>query len=92
MSAIEGALLYFEDATEYRNIVDGFQYLTITQYDISFAVNQVYRYLHAPQDTHWYVVKHPTLCSPYFIIWSASSLRSFCHAFSYLGCIMGWKS
>nr|XP_045087881.1 uncharacterized protein LOC109735464 isoform X2 [Aegilops tauschii subsp. strangulata] len=32
-----------DDATEYRSIVGGLQYLTITRPDISYAVNRVYR-------------------------------------------------
>jgi hypothetical protein len=43
---------------EYRSIVGGLQYLTITRPDISYAVNRVCHYLHAPRDTHWSAVKH----------------------------------
>ena len=41
LSAADGALLSPEDATEYRSIVGGLQYLTITRPDLSFAVNRV---------------------------------------------------
>ena len=53
LTALVGDLLSFEDATEYRSIVDGLQYLLITRPDISFAVNRVCQYLHAPRDSHW---------------------------------------
>jgi histone deacetylase 1/2 len=52
LSALDGDLLSSEDATEYRSIVGGLQYLTITRPDVSYAVNRVCQYLHAPRDTH----------------------------------------
>jgi histone deacetylase 1/2 len=55
--AVDGELLFSTDATMYRSIVGGLQYLTITRPDISFAVNRVCQYLHAPRDTHWSAVK-----------------------------------
>jgi hypothetical protein len=55
ITVVDGELLSPADATEYRSIVGGLQYLTIT--DISFAINRVCQYLHAPRDTHWWVVK-----------------------------------
>ena len=57
LSAFDGDLLSSEDATEYRGIVGGLQYLLITQPDISFAVNRVCQYLHAPRDPHWTAIK-----------------------------------
>ena len=57
LSAADGTLLSPEDATEYRSIVGGLQYLTITRPDLSFAVNRVCQYLHAPTDVHWSAVK-----------------------------------
>ncbi|XP_021985727.1 uncharacterized mitochondrial protein AtMg00810-like [Helianthus annuus] len=47
----------FPDATFYRSIVGALQYLTITRPDISYAVNQVSQYLHAPTTTHFQEVK-----------------------------------
>jgi histone deacetylase 1/2 len=41
LSAADGAPLSPEDATEYRNIVGGLQYLMITRPDMSFVVNRV---------------------------------------------------
>lgn len=46
-----------KDATQYRSIVDGLQYLTITRPDISFSVNRVCQFLHAPASSHWAAVK-----------------------------------
>ncbi|XP_071681629.1 uncharacterized protein [Lolium perenne] len=57
LSATDGVLLSSEDATEYRSIVGGWQYLTITRPDLSYAVNRVCQYLHAPTDVHWSAVK-----------------------------------
>jgi hypothetical protein len=41
LSAVDGTLLLSDDATSYRSIVGGLQYLNITQQNISFAVNHV---------------------------------------------------
>ncbi|XP_071681187.1 uncharacterized protein [Lolium perenne] len=57
LSTTDGVLLSSEDATEYRSIVGGLQYLTITRPDLSYAVNRVCQYLHAPTDVHWSAVK-----------------------------------
>ncbi|KAK1647556.1 hypothetical protein QYE76_065361 [Lolium multiflorum] len=57
LSVDGGTLLSADDATEYRRIVGGLQYLTITRPDVSYAVNRVCQYLHAPRDTHWTAVK-----------------------------------
>ncbi|CAM8954603.1 unnamed protein product [Rhodiola kirilowii] len=45
------------DASRYRSIVGGLQYLTLTRPDISFAVNKVCQYLSEPTDIHWEAVK-----------------------------------
>ncbi|KAJ0580159.1 putative RNA-directed DNA polymerase [Helianthus annuus] len=47
----------FPDATFYRSIVGALQYLTITRPDISYAVNQVSQFLHAPTTIHFQEVK-----------------------------------
>jgi histone deacetylase 1/2 len=57
ITAVDGELLSSADAMEYRSIVGGLQYLTIMRPDISYAVNRVCQYLHAPRDTHWSAVK-----------------------------------
>lgn len=46
-----------DDACKYRSMVSGLQYLTLTQPDISFAVNKVCHYLSRPTDIHWEAVK-----------------------------------
>jgi histone deacetylase 1/2 len=57
MSALDGDTLLPDDATEYRSLVGGLQYLTITRPDVSYAVNRVCQYLHAPRTSHWSAVK-----------------------------------
>jgi histone deacetylase 1/2 len=57
LSAHEGTLLSADDATRYRSVVGGLQYLTLTRPDLSFAVNKVCQFLHAPRDPHWTAVK-----------------------------------
>nr|XP_040258260.1 uncharacterized mitochondrial protein AtMg00810-like [Aegilops tauschii subsp. strangulata] len=57
LSALDGTLLPSNEASTYRSIVGGLQYLTITRPDISYAVNSVCQFLHAPRDTHWTAVK-----------------------------------
>jgi histone deacetylase 1/2 len=53
----DDSLLSSEDATEYRSIVGGLQYLAITHPDISYVVNRVCQYLNSPRDTNWTQVK-----------------------------------
>jgi histone deacetylase 1/2 len=76
LSITDGSPLSAADSTRYRSIVGGLQYLTMTRPDLSFAVNKVCQYLHAPRCTHWSVVKrilryvkatlsHGLLLSPY---------------------------
>jgi histone deacetylase 1/2 len=57
LSATDGTLLSSEDSTHYHSIVGGLPYLTMTRPNLSFAVNKVCQYLHAPQFTHWSAVK-----------------------------------
>jgi hypothetical protein len=57
LSTFEGTLLGPGDAMRYRSIVSALQYLTITRPDISFSVNKVCRFLHAPTEIHWAAVK-----------------------------------
>jgi histone deacetylase 1/2 len=55
LSIHEGTLL--EDPTSYRSLVGALQYCTITRPDLSFAVNKVCQFLHAPTDIHYRAVK-----------------------------------
>ena len=57
LSVLDGDPLSSDDATEYRSLVGGLQYLTITRPDVSYAVNRVCQYLHAPRTSHWSAVK-----------------------------------
>ncbi|CAN6720177.1 unnamed protein product [Malus baccata var. baccata] len=41
----------------YRSVVGALQYITITRPDMSYAVNQVCQFMHAPKTTHWMAVK-----------------------------------
>lgn len=50
-----GSLL--SDPTEYRTVVGSLQYLSLTRPDISFAVNRMSQFMHAPTDEHWNCVK-----------------------------------
>jgi hypothetical protein len=52
-----GTALTDEEATRYRSIIGGLQYLTLTRPDISFAINIVCQFLHAPTDLHMAAVK-----------------------------------
>lgn len=45
-----------DDATAYRSIVGALQYVTLTRPDISFVVNRVCQFMHAPT-THWQTIK-----------------------------------
>lgn len=48
-------LLY--NPTEYRFIVGDLQYLTWTRPDLSFAVNQICQFMHAPREQHMQAAK-----------------------------------
>ncbi|KAK1661183.1 hypothetical protein QYE76_049342 [Lolium multiflorum] len=54
-SASDGELL--PDATDYRSIVGGLQYLTLTRPDLSYAVQQACLHMHAPRTSHLALVK-----------------------------------
>ncbi|KAD3337749.1 hypothetical protein E3N88_33269 [Mikania micrantha] len=49
--------LPFSDPTLYRSLVGALQYLTITRPYLSYAVNQVSQFLHAPSIDHFQSVK-----------------------------------
>jgi histone deacetylase 1/2 len=57
LSVLDADLLSPDDATEYHSLVGGLQYLTITRPDVSYAVNRVCQFLHAPRTSHWLAVK-----------------------------------
>lgn len=47
----------FRDPKLYRQTVGSLQYATITRPDITFAVNRVCQFMHAPTTLHWQAVK-----------------------------------
>jgi histone deacetylase 1/2 len=57
LSLTDGIPLGSEDSTAYRSVVGALQYLTLTRPDLSFSVNKICQYLHAPTTAHWTAVK-----------------------------------
>ncbi|XP_019154333.1 PREDICTED: uncharacterized protein LOC109150813 [Ipomoea nil] len=47
----------FDNPTQYRRIVGALQYLTITRPDLSYSVNHLCQFMHAPTIDHWAMVK-----------------------------------
>lgn len=90
LSASEGVLLSPQEATHYRSVVSGLQYLMLTRLDLSFAVNKVYQYLHAPRCTHWSAVKR-ILRFVKFIATHGLCLRRSTDVVCFFGCGLGWE-
>lgn len=57
LSTKEGEKLGTQDSTNFRSIVGALQYLTLTRPYLSFLVNKVCQFLHAPTTQHWTAVK-----------------------------------
>lgn len=57
LSLEEGERLGPDDATKYKSLVGALQYLTLTRPDISYSVNKVCQFLHAPTTSHMSAVK-----------------------------------
>jgi histone deacetylase 1/2 len=57
LSLHHGTPLGPEDSSQYRSVVGALQYLTLTRPDLSFSVNKVCQYLHAPTTAHWTATK-----------------------------------
>ncbi|KAI3697752.1 hypothetical protein L6452_30849 [Arctium lappa] len=55
MSATSGELL--PDGTHYRQLAGALQYLTITRPDLTYAVQQICLFMHAPRDPHFQFLK-----------------------------------
>ncbi|KAK6163483.1 hypothetical protein DH2020_000347 [Rehmannia glutinosa] len=53
-----GDNLPFDQPSLYRNTIGALQYLTVTRPGISFAVNKLSQFLHAPIVDHWVACKH----------------------------------
>lgn len=45
------------DATPYRKLVGSLQYLAFTRPDISYAINKLSQFMHAPRQSHWQALK-----------------------------------
>jgi hypothetical protein len=52
-----GTRLGEKDSVQYRSIVGVLQCLTLTRPDLSFSVNKVCQFLHAPTTLHWMAAK-----------------------------------
>lgn len=46
-----------QNPSEYRTVLGSLQYLSFTRPDISFAVNLLSQFMHAPTDIHWQAAK-----------------------------------
>jgi histone deacetylase 1/2 len=57
LSLTDGTPLGSDDSTQYRSIVGGLQYLTLTRPDLAYSVNKVCQYLHASTTEYWTAVK-----------------------------------
>jgi hypothetical protein len=57
MSATSVHPLQRADATDFRSLTGALQYLTFTQPDIAYAVQQVCLHMHAPRNTHLVALK-----------------------------------
>ncbi|XP_019199074.1 PREDICTED: uncharacterized protein LOC109192827 [Ipomoea nil] len=88
----------YENPTQYRRLVRALQYLPITRPDLSYAVNHLCQFMHAPTTDHWGLLKRVlryvkgTLDCGLRLSASASSAI---HAFSdsdWAGCPMDRKS
>jgi hypothetical protein len=55
LSLFSGAT--YSDPSTYNSVVRVLQYLSLTQPNISFAVNKVCQFMHKPTDKHWTTVK-----------------------------------
>lgn len=47
----------FSDPTLFRSLAGALQYLTITRHDLSFSVNSICQFMHAPTDAHVQALK-----------------------------------
>jgi hypothetical protein len=52
-----GTKLGEKDSVMYRSVIGALQYLTLTRPNLSFVVNKVIQFLHAPSTLHWMTMK-----------------------------------
>lgn len=52
-----GAGTTLHNPTDYRTLVGGLQYLSLTRLDIAFAVNKLSQFMHHPTTVHWQALK-----------------------------------
>ena len=86
LSCFEGIALESEDGTKYRSIVGVLQYLTLTRPDLSYSVNKICQFLHAPTTNHWTAVKRILRYIKHTIDWGfriRKSNTTLASAFSY---------
>ena len=53
----QNSSIAFHDPTLYRSVVGTLQYLLVTHPELSYSINKVAQFMHAPQNHHWQVVK-----------------------------------
>jgi histone deacetylase 1/2 len=82
-----------DDSTKFRSMVGGLQYLTLNWPDVSFSVNKICQYLHAPTMEHWTATKrilryvNDTLKLGISIIQSYSTFLSAFSDANWAGCL-----
>lgn len=47
----------FSDVSSYWSIVSALKYVTLTRPKISYSINKVCQFMHAPTEIHWQLVK-----------------------------------
>jgi histone deacetylase 1/2 len=45
------------DSTQFRRVIGGLRYLSLTRTDISFSVNKLSQFMHNPATNHWSAAK-----------------------------------
>jgi hypothetical protein len=89
LSSHSGDVLDPQDATHYRSIVGGLQYLILTRPDIVFAGNKVYQYLHCLLLFISWLWREFSFCPRHYWPWS-SHHSVFVYACQWLfGCWFG---
>ncbi|KAM0041545.1 putative RNA-directed DNA polymerase [Helianthus debilis subsp. tardiflorus] len=77
LSASEGELI--EDATLYRSLAGALQYLTFTTPDITYAVQQICLFMHAPREPHFVSQTYTSVFTGHYHSWSSVMCYFFHH-------------